>query len=164
MPYSPPSPFSITRAVRLRLIAMKRSGCPALAAQILAAAPATRPAALAEEQPFDFPAGVFLQHEPRRNDAGVVEDQQIAGSQQRGQVRECAVGDRSIGRAVVEKARRRRGRRAGACAISSGGRWKSSSSVRIKVSTVGVGRVQLQRGDAAVLRRDRRVAATHHPA
>jgi hypothetical protein len=69
----------------------------------------------AQEQTLDPPAGLFLQHEPRRYDARIIEDKQVAPPQQLGQLRECLMCDRPIAAPVVQESRRRALRRRRLC-------------------------------------------------
>src|SRR5215216_4312829 len=60
---------------------------------------------LREEEGFDVAAAGFAEGEAGGDDAGVVEDEKVAGSQELGEVGEGAVVDRAVGTAVVEQAR-----------------------------------------------------------
>jgi hypothetical protein len=76
------------------------------------------------DQQLDRTACRLLAEQPRLDDAGVVEDQQVAGDSSEGSSR----NGRSTGSGPRPSSSARRCVRAGCCAISSGGSTKSKSS------------------------------------
>jgi hypothetical protein len=60
---------------------------------------------LREEEGFDVAAAGLAEGEAGGDDAGVVEDEEVAGAEELGELGEGAVVDRAVGAAVVEEAR-----------------------------------------------------------